>query len=79
MSKKTTVGQISGELVLKIGGEEVALGNIGIPLVAEPVNAHSEKYSPVKIGIRADLKQVREFVESVFESEIADGGESDGS
>lgn len=62
-----TIAKVAGELLLAVGGgTPVSLGNVTIPVTAEP--------SPTKSGdlvlkAKPDLSEVREFVEAVFWSD----------
>ena len=62
----TTVGSVTGNLKIDIGGATLELGRVVIPLVAENTPRRDSGDPTVTIGIKADLKEIRDVVQQLF-------------
>ena len=62
----TTVGTITGDLKIDIGGATLELGRVTIPLIAENTTRRDSGDPTVTIGVKADLKEVRSIVQQLF-------------
>ena len=61
-----TVGSLAGDLKLDIGGATLELGRVTIPLVAENTTRRDSGDPTVTIGIKADVKEIRDVVQQLF-------------
>lgn len=62
----TTVGSVTGDLRIDIGGATLELGRVTVPLVAENTTRRDSGDPTVTIGIKADLKEIRSIVQQLF-------------
>lgn len=70
----SAVGRVRGNLRLRIGDADVNLGNVSIPLMAEtPVRASGVEL--VAIRLTADLEEVRDAVQEIFNQTEVSGNE----
>lgn len=60
------VGSLTGNLKIDIGGATLELGRVVIPLVAENTPRRDSGDQPVTIGVKADLKEIRDVVQQLF-------------
>lgn len=61
-----TVGSLAGDLKLVIGGATLELGRVTVPLVAENTTRRDSGDPTVTIGIKADVKEIRDVVQQLF-------------
>ena len=61
-----TVGSLAGDLKLVIGGATLELGRVTVPLVAENTTRRDSGDPTVTIGVKADLKEIRDVVQQLF-------------
>ena len=61
-----TVGSLAGDLKLVIGGATLDLGRVTVPLVAENTTRRDSGDPTVTIGIKADVKEIRDVVQQLF-------------
>ena len=61
-----TVGSLAGDLKLVIGGATLELGRVTVPLVAENTARRDSSDQTVTIGVKADLKEIRDVVQRLF-------------
>ena len=61
-----TVGSLAGDLKLVIGGATLELGRVTVPLVAENATRRDSGDPTVTIGVKADLKEIRDVVQQLF-------------
>ena len=62
----STVGSLTGDLKLVIGGATLELGRVTVPLVAENTTRRDSGDPTVTIGVKADLKEIRDVVQQLF-------------
>ena len=60
------VGSLTGNLKIDIGGVTLELGRVVIPLVAENTTRRDSGDQTVTVGIKADLKEIRDVVQQLF-------------
>ena len=61
-----TVGSVTGDLRIDIGGATLELGRVTVPLVAENTTRRDSGDQTVTIGVKADLKEIRDVVQQLF-------------
>lgn len=69
----STLGSITGQLLLAVGGGTVSLGTISIPIRAKTLPLRNTGDTSVTVELVADLAEVRDAVGAIF----ARGGDSD--
>ena len=60
------VGSLTGNLKIDIGGATLELGRVVIPLVAENTTRRDSSDQTVTVGIKADVKEIRDVVQQLF-------------
>ena len=60
------VGSLTGNLKIDIGGATLELGRVVIPLIVENTPRRDSGDSTVAIGVKADLKKIRDTVQQLF-------------
>lgn len=67
----STLGYLRGTLKLELENGTVNLGQVSLPLTARVIPSHSSASDEVAVEIRADLDEVRDFIQQVFNGKAA--------
>ena len=65
----TKVGSIKGTLRLQVGGADLNLGTVTIPLSANTLPRTDSGSEEIAIGITCDLEEMRRVIQELFSQE----------
>ena len=63
---KNPVGSIRGQVILRINGKDLNLGDISVAIDAKVLPRANSGADEVAIGLHADLEQVRSTIAELF-------------